>query len=65
VLFIVVISTGIFTFVQESKSAALMEGFKQLISEYTNVIRDGQRNFILAENIVPGDLVELRAGNKV
>lgn len=65
VLFIVVIATGIFTFVQESKSAALMEGFKLLISEYTNVIRDGKRSFVPAESIVPGDLVELRAGNKV
>eukprot|EP00457_Paulinella_chromatophora_P000842 gb/GEZN01000842.1/.p1 GENE.gb/GEZN01000842.1/~~gb/GEZN01000842.1/.p1 ORF type:complete len:1094 (+),score=168.27 gb/GEZN01000842.1/:116-3283(+) len=67
VLVVVVVITGIFSFYQDSKSAAAMEGFKRMVPNSTNVRRDGSINFtpIDASLIVPGDLIEVNIGDKI
>eukprot|EP00808_Paulinella_micropora_P003061 g82786.t1 len=67
VLIVVVIITGIFSFYQDSKSAAAMEGFKRMVPNQTNVRRDGSPNFVPidASQIVPGDVVEVNIGDKI
>lgn len=69
VLSSVVTITGIFSYLQTSKAASLMEDFKGFIPTTAEVTRfvDGavKRGDIPAENIVCGDLIHLKAGIKI
>ena len=49
VLTAVVTVTGIFSYYQESKSAAIMESFKNLVPQYALCRRDGEKVTIKAE----------------
>lgn len=64
-MFVVVFITSVFSFAQETKSAKMMEGFKNLIPEKATVIRNGQRSTIDAEDVVVGDIVVLREGDRI
>ena len=61
----VVIVTACFSFYQESKSAAIMAGFKNMIPPETIVIRGGREMSVESYLIVPGDLVKLKAGARI
>lgn len=62
---IVVLFTGIFSFTQETKSSAIMDSFNKLIPQSATVIRDGIKSEINSEQIVVGDIVEIKAGDRV
>jgi Ca2+-transporting ATPase len=65
VIFGVVLANVIIGFVQESKAERAIESLaKSLIAE-TTVIRAGTTQRIQATELVPGDIVVLRAGDKV
>ncbi|KAJ6217386.1 hypothetical protein RDWZM_008543 [Blomia tropicalis] len=61
ILLIVVLFTGIFSFTQETKSSAIMDSFNKLIPQSATVIRDGIKSEINSEQIVVGDIVEIKA----
>ena len=61
----VVVLTACFTFYQESKSSAIMAGFKNMIPPMTIVIRDGSEKELESSLLVPGDIVLLKAGAKI
>ena len=61
----VVILTGIFSYSQEKKSSKIMDSFKDLIPANANVIRDNIRKEVLVEELVVGDLVEIKGGDQV
>lgn len=65
VLAIVVVITACFSFYQESKSAAIMAGFKNMIPPETIVIRKGVEQPIESSQIVPGDVVRIKAGARI
>ncbi|XP_049854932.1 sodium/potassium-transporting ATPase subunit alpha-like [Schistocerca gregaria] len=65
VLVTVVIITGLFTHYQQSKSGKVLEAFQSMLPEQATVIRDGRKLVVSAEDIVLGDVVDLRAGDKV
>lgn len=65
VLAVVVIITGCFSYYQESKSSAIMESFKNLVPQYATVVRDGQKHTIPAEEVVVGDIVEVKGGDRI
>jgi magnesium-transporting ATPase (P-type) len=65
VLIIVVITTGLFVFYQESKSDSVMAGFKALTPSICNVLRDGQVIQIDARDLVVGDICMVNGGEKV
>ncbi|GAQ85006.1 Ca2+ transporting ATPase [Klebsormidium nitens] len=65
VLLLVVVITASFSYLQESKSEAVMEGFKKLIPARCHVIRDGLEVVIDAVELVPGDVVNLNDGDRV
>ena len=52
-------------FIQEGKAENALAGIRQLLSSHATVIRDGRRQEISAEALVPGDIVLLAAGDKV
>jgi len=65
ILWLVVIITAIFSFMQEAKSSAVMEGFKKLAPQYCKVIRDGNVMEANALNLVIGDVVFVKSGDKI
>src|SRR5690606_10222001 len=52
-------------FIQEGKAENALAGIRQLLSSHATVIRDGRRQEISSEALVPGDIVLLAAGDKV
>ncbi len=64
ILFAVFLNT-IVGFIQEVKAENSLEKLKEMIEHRSRVIRDGIEKEINSANIVPGDIVILRAGDRV
>uniref|UniRef100_A0A2K6FE46 Sodium/potassium-transporting ATPase subunit alpha n=1 Tax=Propithecus coquereli TaxID=379532 RepID=A0A2K6FE46_PROCO len=65
VLSAVVIITGCFSYYQEAKSSKIMESFKNMVPQQALVIRNGEKMSINAEDVVVGDLVEVKGGDRI
>jgi len=65
VLAAVVILTGCFSYFQEAKSSRIMDSFKNLIPHEAVVIRNGEKKKINADELVVGDLIEVKFGDRV
>ncbi|XP_055950383.1 sodium/potassium-transporting ATPase subunit alpha-B-like isoform X1 [Argiope bruennichi] len=65
VLATVVIVTGCFSYYQEARSSKIMESFKNMVPQYATIIREGQKHTLPAEDVVVGDLVEVKGGDRV
>ncbi|PAV75226.1 hypothetical protein WR25_18024 [Diploscapter pachys] len=65
VLMSVVIITGCFQYFQERKSGKIMDSFKNMVPTVALVIRDGQKQSIRTEDLVVGDIVEMKGGDRV
>lgn len=65
VLALVVIVTGIFSYYQEAKSSRIMESFKNLVPQEAHVMRGGERYTINAEQVVVGDLIFVKGGDRI
>jgi len=61
----VIFVNTIIGFVQEGKAQKALDSIKNLLSLKASVIRDGKRKEILAELLVPGDVVFIKAGDKM
>merc|ERR1712045_603169 len=60
VLTTVVVVTGIFSYYQESKSAKIMESFKNLVPQFALVVREGEKVEIKAEELTVGDVIDVK-----
>merc|ERR1712165_180493 len=65
VLTAVVVVTGIFSYYQESKSAKIMESFKNLVPQFALALRDGEKLTIKAEQLTLGDIIYVKFGDRV
>ena len=65
VIFGVVVINAVVGFIQESKAEAALEGLRSMARTQATAIRDGHRRTVASEELVPGDLVLLDAGDKV
>jgi sodium/potassium-transporting ATPase subunit alpha len=65
VLAVVTLLTGIFSYMQTSKSAEMMAQFENFIPPVAYVIRDGRETKVEAKNIVPGDVVLVKGGENI
>merc|ERR1711931_513919 len=65
VLTAVVTVTGIFSYYQESKSAKIMESFKNLVPQYALARRNGEKVTVPASELTLGDVVEVKFGDRV
>ncbi|CAD5120356.1 DgyrCDS8929 [Dimorphilus gyrociliatus] len=65
VLTAVVVVTGCFSYYQEAKSSRIMDSFKNLVPQYAIVIRNGEKLTVHAEELVLGDLIEVKFGDRV
>eukprot|EP01039_Chlorochromonas_danica_P011218 gene11218-12512_t len=64
-LFAVVIVTCYETYSQEAKSDSLMEQFRAMVPEAAMVIRDGAMKSVDTSELVLGDIIRVKAGDKV
>lgn len=64
ILVIVVLNAALGVF-QENKAEQALQALKAMTKVYVKVIRDGQATQAAAENLVPGDVVLLEAGDSV
>ena len=51
--------------IQEGRTANIIESLQKLITQETIVIRDGQKEVVPSEQLVPGDIIILQEGNRV
>lgn len=65
VIFAVVLINAIVGYIQEAKAEDAMEALAQSIVTEATVIRKGKPQQLPADQLVPGDLVRLKAGDKV
>ena len=61
----VVIINALIGFLQEGKAEKALEAITRMLSLEATVVRGGHRQTVAAEELVPGDLVVLRSGDKV
>ncbi|MCW9059965.1 MAG: cation-transporting P-type ATPase [Gammaproteobacteria bacterium] len=61
----VVLINAIIGYIQEGKAEQALDAIRDMLSPKALVLRDGQRHTVPAEELVPGDLVFLQAGDKV
>jgi len=61
----VVVLTGVFSYMQTSKSAEMMAQFENFIPPVAYVVRNGATEQIDAKRIVPGDIVLVKTGENI
>ena len=62
---VIVVLNGAIGFVQEYRAERAMAALKKMANPKARVVRDGRPAMIDADTLVPGDIVELEAGNIV
>lgn len=65
VLTAVVVVTGCFSYYQEAKSSKIMESFKSLVPQFALVVRNNEKINVHAEELVVGDVIEVKFGDRV
>ncbi|GAB3221602.1 HAD-IC family P-type ATPase [Mycolicibacterium hippocampi] len=65
VIFAVVVVNAVVGFIQESRAEAALQSLRALVHTDAKVVRDGRERVIASEELVPGDLVLVEAGDKV
>ncbi len=61
----VIVINAVFTFWQEYKAERAIESLQKILPKRARVIRDGREEDIDADDLVPGDVVQLEAGNSI
>ena len=64
-IFGVVVIVALIGFIQEGKAEQALESIRTMLSPRANVVRDGARDGIPAEELVPGDIVMVESGDRV
>jgi len=62
---VIILLNAILGFSQEYKTEKTLEALKNMAAPTANVIRDGMQQSVPASSLVPGDLILLKAGDKV
>ena len=65
VIFVIVLFATTLGFIQEYRAERAMEALKRMAAPTSSVTRDGQEIEIPAREIVPGDIVALRTGDRI
>lgn len=64
-VWLVNIINGVFSFWQEYRAGKAAEALKNMLPQHVTVIRDGENTQILAEELVPGDVLVLEEGDSI
>ncbi|MGE5553365.1 MAG: cation-translocating P-type ATPase [Betaproteobacteria bacterium] len=61
----VIVINAVFSFWQEFRAEKATEALKKLLPAYARVLRDGQEQKVLVEQLVPGDVLILAEGDRI
>ncbi len=64
-IWMVNVINGVFSFWQEFRAEKAIEALEKMLPSYARVIRDDQEQKILAEDLVPGDIMLVQEGDKI
>ena len=65
VMVVIVIANAVLGFIQEYRTERTLEALREMTAPVSEVLRDGEFKKISSEEIVPGDVVAVRTGDKV
>lgn len=65
ILLAIILISGFLTFIQERRAIYAMEKLLKIVQVKTTVIRNGIKTEIPVENLVPGDILHLSAGDLI
>ncbi len=65
IILAVVVANAVIGFVQEGRAEQALDAIRGMITAQTSVLRDGVRKTVSAEEVVPGDVVLIEAGDRV
>jgi magnesium-transporting ATPase (P-type) len=64
-IWLVNVINGVFSFWQEHRAGKATDALKNMLPSYVRVIRDGEEQKILADDLVIGDIILLEEGDKI
>ncbi|MCC6549404.1 MAG: cation-translocating P-type ATPase [Ignavibacteriaceae bacterium] len=64
-IIVIVVLAGVTGFIQEYQAGKAIESLKKMAAPQAHVIRDGVEKVVNSEDLVPGDLVVLKTGDKI
>jgi len=64
-IWMVNVINGAFSFWQEFRAGKATEALKKMLPDYVRVLREGQEQQMLAEKLVPGDVILLSEGDRI
>ncbi len=59
------IANAVIGFIQEHKADKAIQALARIVKSENVVIRNGEKTRLLSSEIVPGDVVQLRSGDKI
>jgi Ca2+-transporting ATPase len=62
---VIVLFAVVLSFVQEYRAERAIEALRRMAAPTANVVRNGQENKIPARELVPGDVILIKAGDKI
>jgi len=65
IILVILLTTGVFGFLQEQKAGRAMDDLLSMIEMKHTVLRNGQTTQVLTKEIVPGDILLLDAGDLI
>jgi magnesium-transporting ATPase (P-type) len=65
VILAVVVVNSIIGFIQEGKAEKALDAIRQMLSPHALALRDGHRQTVAADQLVPGDVVFVQSGDRV
>ena len=65
VITVIVLFAVLLGFFQEHRASRALEALRQMAAPLARVLRDGEESVVPARDVVPGDVVVLRAGDRV
>lgn len=61
----IIFISNVLSFLQEYHASNAVEKLRRRVSAKTTILRDGQKQIIASENVVPGDIIQLTAGSLI
>ena len=65
VVFAVVVANAVIGFAQEQRADRAIRALSAMVPEHATVLRDGDRSDVASTDVVPGDIVVIRRGDRV
>ncbi|WP_287154775.1 calcium-translocating P-type ATPase, PMCA-type [Candidatus Solincola tengchongensis] len=65
VIMFIVMANGILGFIQEFRAEKALESLRRLSAPTARVVREGKERMIPSQDLVPGDLILLEAGDRI